>query len=131
MQKSFLVKSAMNFGSTVNFIIRAGDILVYDSSNQNKITVYRNGDIIKVLSNQSSGGLQGLSKAGWLAEIHSNDAPKRPQQAPKVVAPVPGKPFAATQAVPQAKTATSRDAKPLGQKADAAPKKLSVAPTTV
>ena len=63
MQKSYLVKQAMNFGNTVNFIIRAGDILVYDSSNQNKITVYRNGDIIKVLSNQSLGGLQGLSKA--------------------------------------------------------------------
>lgn len=128
MQKSYLCKQAMNFGNAVNFIIRAGDILVYDSSNQNKITVYRNGDIIKVLANQSLGGLQGLSKAGWLVEIHSNDAPRRQAQAPKAMIPVAGKPVAAQQAPVGPKNATSRDARP--QQAPKV-KKLSIASSTV
>jgi len=92
MQKSYLVKQSVDFGQTSKFLIRPGDILVYDSANQNKVTVYRNGEIMKVLPNQSSGGLSGLSKSGWITEIHVNDAPKHTGGSTKTPPKAAGKP---------------------------------------
>ena len=84
--RSYLVKMSVDFGQTSKFLIRPGDILVFDSQNQSKVTVYRNGEIVKTLPNQSQSGLTGLEKSGWIAEIHA-DAPKQghgaSKQAPK------------------------------------------------
>jgi len=92
MQKSYLVKQSVDFGQTSKFLIRPGDILVFDSQNQNKITVYRNGEIMKVLPNQSLGGLSGLVKSNWITEIHGNDAPKHGGASTRIPAPRTGKP---------------------------------------
>lgn len=97
MQKSYLVKQSVDFGQGSKFLIRPGDILVYDSQNQNKITVYRNGDIAKVLANQSLSGLSGLLKVGWLSEIHPNDIPKHNTATPKATAKAAQKPAPAMQ----------------------------------
>jgi hypothetical protein len=96
MQKSYLVKQSVDFGQTSKFLIRPGDILVYDSANQNKVTVYRNGEIMKVLPNQSSGGLSGLSKSGWITEIHGNDSPKQAGVSTKTPPKAAGKPATGT-----------------------------------
>jgi len=95
--RSYLVRQSVDFGNTSKFLIRPGDILVFDSQNQNKVTVYRNGEIQKVLPNQSSGGLSGLAKSGWITEIHANDAPKQGVVASKPAPRAPGKAPAAPQ----------------------------------
>ena len=111
MQKSYLVKQSVDFGQTSKFLIRPGDILVYDSSNQNKVTVYRGGEIMKVLPNQSMSGLSGLSKSGWITEIHANDAPKQGAQGSKTPAPRVQKPAGGVQRLPSSQT-TSVAAQP-------------------
>lgn len=124
MQKSYLVKQSVDFGQTSKFLIRPGDILVYDSSNQNKVTVYRNGEIQKVLPNQSLSGLSGLSKSGWITEIHANDTPRQAAQGSKTPAPRVQKPAGGLQR-PASSPTTSTAAQPLQ-----APKKR-IADTTV
>lgn len=118
--KSFIVRQSVDFGQTSKFLIRPGDILVYDSSNQNKVTVYRNDEIVKVLPNQSSGGLTGLAKSGWIVEIHAHDASKQSENAPKSPVPAPQKPPAPFKAPSNGKGATLRSVKP-----QAPPKKVA------
>src|SRR5271167_3395682 len=92
MQKSYLVKQSVDFGQVSKFLIRPGDILVFDSANQSKVTVYRSGEIMKVLPNQSLGGLNGLAKSGWITEIHANDSPKQSAVVTKTPPRAAGKP---------------------------------------
>ncbi len=82
MMRSYLVRTSVDFGQTAKFLIRPGDILVYDSANQNKVTVYRGGEIAKVLPNQSPSGLAGLAKSGWIVEIHTPKHEQTPRNAP-------------------------------------------------
>lgn len=110
--KSYLVKQNIDFGQTSKFLIRPGDILVYDSSNQNKVTIYRNGAIVKTLANQSFGGLSGLAKSGWISEIHMNDAPKSSVVPSKTAPRVNGKPVAGIQRGVGSQPTTSPAAKP-------------------
>ena len=112
MQKSYLVRQSVDFGQTSKFLIRPGDILVFDSQNQNKVTVYRNGEIMKVLPNQSGGGLSGLVKSGWIVEIHANDAPKSAAGTSKVPPKAAGKPPAAPQRPNGSQTAPAAQAHP-------------------
>jgi hypothetical protein len=102
-QRSYLVKQSVDFGQTAKFLIRPGDILTFDSQNQNKVTVYRNGEIQKILPNQSLGGLTGLAKSGWITEIHPNDAPR----APRTAARPNGKPLQTTSRASSGQTAPS------------------------
>lgn len=84
--KSYLCKTSVDFGQAAKFLIRPGDILVYDPANQNKVTVYRGGEIAKVLPNQSPGGLAGLAKSGWIVEIRPpkhEQSPRSPLAAPQ------------------------------------------------
>lgn len=125
MQKSYLVKQSVDFGQSAKFLIRPGDILVYDSANQNKIVVYRNGEIMKVLANQSLGGLQGLAKSGWITEIHPNDVPKSSAQPSRTPPSAAGKPMGAAIPGGNGKGATSTAAMPVK------PAKKMIADTTV
>jgi hypothetical protein len=113
MQKSFLVRQAVDFGQTSKFLIRPGDILVFDSQNQNKVTVYRNGEIQKVLPNQSSAGLTGLMKSGWITEIHANDVPKRSNGGARMPSRTNGKP-AGSPSQPGGGQTTSASPQPSG-----------------
>lgn len=112
MQKSYLVKQSVDFGQIAKFLIRPGDILVFDSANHNKVTVYRNGEIMKVLANQSLSGLQGLAKSGWIAEIHPNEGPRHAIQPSRTTPAVAGKPSGSVSSVGSGKIATSVVATP-------------------
>jgi transcription elongation factor len=59
MQKIYVAKSPINFVQ-FSFRVNAGDILVHDTVNQ-KLTVFRNGQIVKTLK-QSSLGMSALLK---------------------------------------------------------------------
>jgi hypothetical protein len=75
LQKSFVVKSPINF-SDFGFFVRVGDILVHDTANQNRLTVYRNGEIVKAIT-QTSLGMAALVKNQFITEVTS--APTTPQ----------------------------------------------------
>src|SRR5208282_4780901 len=78
MMKSYVAKSPINFVQ-FSFRVNAGDILVHDTVNQ-KLTVYRNGQIVKTLK-QSSLGMSALLKDHSAEEIGE----ARPKPKPKVV----------------------------------------------
>jgi hypothetical protein len=67
LQKSFVVKSPINFVD-FGFFVRVGDILVHDTANNNRLTVYRNGEIAKVIT-QTPLGMAALTKSDFIAEV--------------------------------------------------------------
>lgn len=89
MQKSYIVKSPINFANFA-FFVRVGDILMHDTSNGNKLTVYRSGEIVKAIT-QTALGVAALLKQGFIAEV-------LPQHSPAIVAPKP--PEAAKKTIP-------------------------------
>ena len=100
MQKSFVVKSTLCI-EECQFYLRTGDLLVYDPSHQ-RLTVYRNGEITKVLS-QTPLSVAGMVKTNILAEVQTpSPAPPAPVEASapatKADAPKPQKKALATPA---------------------------------
>ncbi len=83
MQKSYVAKSPINFVQ-FSFRVNAGDILVHDTVNQ-KLTVYRNGQIVKTLK-QSSLGMSALLKDHSAEEVVEH---KPKVEKPRVEAPKP------------------------------------------
>jgi hypothetical protein len=73
MQKSYVAKSPINFVQ-FSFRVNAGDILVHDTVNQ-KLTVYRNGQIVKTLK-QSSLGMSAFVKDHSAVEIVEKPVPR-------------------------------------------------------
>lgn len=95
MQRSFLVKSSVNFAD-FGFFVKVGDILVHDPSNNNKLTVYRNGTVIRDVK-QTSLGLAAMVKNSFIVEVTGQPpvpktAPKAPQK-PIKAAPAPAVPI--------------------------------------
>jgi hypothetical protein len=95
MQRSYLVKSSVNFAD-FGFFVKVGDILVHDPSNNNKLTVYRNGTVIRDVK-QTSLGLAAMVKNSFIVEVTGQapapkTAPKAPQK-PIKAAPAPGVPI--------------------------------------
>lgn len=82
MQRSYLVKSPVNFAD-FGFFVKVGDILVHDTSNGNKLTVYRNGAVVKDVK-QTSLGIAAFVKTGFIVEV-TQQAPS-PKAAPKTPA---------------------------------------------
>jgi hypothetical protein len=88
MQKSFTVKMSVDVSggyddkgkNRPNFLIRPGDILVFDAQNGNNLTVYRN-ETIAIVMKQSTISIETFVKNGWLEEIKKS--------APAPVVPVP------------------------------------------
>lgn len=66
MQKSYIVKSPINFAD-FGFFVRVGDILVHDTSNNNRLTVFRNGNIVKAIT-QTALGITALIKSEFIVE---------------------------------------------------------------
>lgn len=67
MIKSYIAKSTINFVD-FEFYIRPGDLLVHDTANHNRMTVYRNGQIVKVVK-QGSLGIVALLKNNFIEEV--------------------------------------------------------------
>lgn len=67
MQKSYVAKTTINLVN-FEFYIRPGDLLVHDPANQNRLTVYRNGQIVKVVK-QDPLGLAVFLKVKFIEEI--------------------------------------------------------------
>jgi outer membrane biosynthesis protein TonB len=86
MQRSYLVKSPVHFAD-FGFFVKVGDILVHDTSNANRLTVYRNGEVVKAVK-QTALGLQAMQKNGFIEEViqaakTTARAPQKPVEAPK------------------------------------------------
>src|SRR5208282_465027 len=77
MMKSYVAKSPINFVQ-FSFRVNAGDILVHDTVNQ-KLTVYRNGQIVKTLK-QSSLGMSALLKDHSAEEVVTKPSPIDPAE---------------------------------------------------
>lgn len=67
MQKSYVVKSTINYVD-FNFYVRPGDLLVHDTANHNRLTVYRNGQIVKVVR-QEPIGITAFLKSKFIEEV--------------------------------------------------------------
>lgn len=88
MQRSYLVKSPVHFAD-FGFFVKVGDILVHDTSNANRLTVYRNGEVVKAVK-QTSLGLAAMQKSGFIEEVIQQarvapKAPQKPVEAPKPI----------------------------------------------
>lgn len=67
MQKSYIAKTTINFVD-FEFYVRSGDLLVHDTANQNRLTVYRNGQIVKVVK-QDPIGIVAFLKNKYIEEV--------------------------------------------------------------
>jgi hypothetical protein len=127
VQKTYVALTPVNFADH-DFFVRVGDILVHDISNNNRLTVYRNGEIVKTLS-QTALCIAAMVKSGFIQdttgmkspppEVEAS-APKVQKREPKikevrVEAPKPEiKPVATVAAIPappKEKAATESPAK--------------------
>jgi len=71
LRRSYIAQSAF----TLNDIsVRPGDILVHDPSNGNKLIVYRNKDIFKIMT-LSPLGMQTMLKNDWVSVHEEPSAP--------------------------------------------------------
>lgn len=85
MTKSYVAKSPINFVQ-FSFRVNAGDILVHDTTNQ-RLTVYRNGEIVKTMK-QSSLGMSALLKDHFAEEVVERSVPKpTPKPVPQPIDP--------------------------------------------
>ena len=75
--KSYVAKSPINFVQ-FSFRVNAGDILVHDTTAQ-RLTVYRNGQIVKTLK-QSSLGMSALLKDHSAEEVVTKPSPIDPAE---------------------------------------------------
>jgi hypothetical protein len=67
MQRSYLVKSPVHFAD-FGFFVKVGDILVHDTSNSNRLTVYRNGEVVKAVK-QTPLGIAAMVKNEFIVEV--------------------------------------------------------------
>ena len=67
MQKSYVSRTTINFVD-FEFYIRPGDLLVHDSANHNRLTVYRSGQIVKVVK-QTPLGVAAFLKNQFIEEV--------------------------------------------------------------
>ena len=125
MQRSYLVKSPVHFAD-LGFFVKVGDILVHDTSNANRLTVYRNGEVVKAVK-QTALGLAAMQKSGFIEEVTQSakpapKAPVKPAEAPK---PAPKKEESKPAPKPLAKTGlTAEEFTPEVKRAKAVPKEI-------
>jgi len=91
MQRSYLVKSPVHFAD-FGFFVKVGDILVHDTANANRLTVYRNGAVVKAVE-QTTLGIAAMVKSDFIQEVVQpkpapkasprQEAPKQPAQKPQ------------------------------------------------
>lgn len=96
LTKSYVVKSSINFAN-FGFFVRVGDILVHDTANGNRLTVYRGGEIVKAIT-QTALGMSALLKQNFISELTAHPvsaatAAPRASEAPKKASPASSKSF--------------------------------------
>ena len=104
MQRSYVAKKTVNFPD-YELYVRLGDILVYDASHGNTLTVYRSGSIVKSIKT-SSLSIAAMCKTKMLEEIIARPA----APAPKPVKAAPPKPVEASKPKPQPKVKLDKKA---------------------
>jgi hypothetical protein len=67
MTHSYISKATINF-IDYNFYVRPGDLLVHNPDNHNRLTVYRNGQIVKV-AKQDPIGITAFLKNRFIEEV--------------------------------------------------------------
>ena len=77
MRRSYIAQSAFTLNETS---VRPGDILVHDPNNSNKLIIYRNKDIFKIMT-LSPLGMQTMLKNDWLSVHEEPSAPPAPVKA--------------------------------------------------
>ena len=87
MQKSYIAKVTIDLIDS-KFYIRPGDLLVHDTANHNRLTVYRNGQIVKV-AKQEPIGMNAFLRNRFIEEVLT-DGVEPPPSAP-VAPPEPRK----------------------------------------
>ena len=110
MQRSFVAKSTVNFPD-FELYVRVGDILVYNAANDNSLTIYRNGAIVKTIRTTPI-SIAAMLKTKMIAEVTA-PAPKPVAAAPPAPAPAP-KPVVKPKSTPKPKAVKSvnmRDSK--------------------
>lgn len=83
MIKSYVARTTINF-IDFEFYVRPGDLLVHDTANHNRLTVYRNGQIVKVVK-QEPLGIVAFLKNKFIEAVVAATAPSPVVEAPKVV----------------------------------------------
>jgi hypothetical protein len=73
MQRSYISSTTINF-IDFNFYVRPGDLLVHDTVNHNRLTVYRNGQIVKVVR-QDPIGIVAFLKNKFITEVAPTPTP--------------------------------------------------------
>jgi outer membrane biosynthesis protein TonB len=86
MQKSYLVKSPVNFAD-FGFFVKVGDILVHNPSHANQLTVYRNGEAVRTVQ-QTTLGIAAFIKTGMIVEV-TQQAKKPPVKPVEPAKPAP------------------------------------------
>jgi hypothetical protein len=81
MQRSYLVKSPVHFAD-FGFFVKVGDILVHDTANANRLTVYRNGAVVKAVE-QTTLGIAAMVKSEFIQEVVQPAHKAAPKTAPK------------------------------------------------
>src|SRR5271167_3766833 len=106
MQRSYLVKSPVHFAD-YGFFVKVGDILVHDTANANKLSVYRNGEVVKgqngeaVRLKQTPLGIAAMVKSDFIQEVVQPAHRAAPKALPKQPAPEPPKPAPKPQGEPR------------------------------
>lgn len=97
MQRSFVAKTTVNFPDW-ELYVRMGDILVFNAANDNSLTVYRGGSIVKTIKTTP------ISIAAMLkTKMIEESAPT-----PKPVSPAPSKPVAVPKPIAKSKSEAKR-----------------------
>lgn len=71
--KSYLAKTTIDL-LDYEFYIRPGDLLVHDAGNHNRLTVFRNGQLVKV-AKQEPIGILAFLKNRFIEEVVAKPAP--------------------------------------------------------
>lgn len=116
MQRSYLVKSPVHFAD-FGFFVKVGDILVHDTANANRLTVYRNGAVVKAVE-QTTLGIAAMVKSEFIQEVVQPAHKAAPKAAPKQPSPEAPKPAPKPQAEPR----TQPKPLPKAKREDEAPK---------
>ena len=90
--RTFVAKTTVNFPD-LELYVRMGDLLVYDATNQNNLTIYRGGSIVKTIKTTPI-AIAAMTKTKMLEEVVSKPAP-----ASKVTGSASPKPAAAPKPV--------------------------------
>jgi outer membrane biosynthesis protein TonB len=93
VQRSFVAKTTVNFPD-FELYVRMGDILVFNAANDNSLTIYRGGAIVKTIRTTPI-SIAVLLKTKMIEETVA--------LAPKPVRPAPPKPAAAPKPAPKPK----------------------------